>query len=30
MAGCRRWEDDIKMGLRELGWKGVTGLYCLK
>jgi hypothetical protein len=20
---CRRWEDDIRMDLREIGWEGV-------
>jgi hypothetical protein len=26
----RRWEDNIKMDLRELGWKAWTGLIWLR
>jgi hypothetical protein len=30
MAGCRRWKDNIKMGLRELIWKGVDSIFMAK
>jgi hypothetical protein len=23
----RRWEDNIRMDLREIGWKGVDGIH---
>jgi hypothetical protein len=23
----RRWEDNIKMGLKEVGWEGVDWIY---
>jgi hypothetical protein len=26
----RRWEDNIKMGLREIGWGGCTGFFWLR
>jgi hypothetical protein len=26
----RRWEDDIKMGLQEVGWGAWTGLIWLR
>jgi hypothetical protein len=25
-----RWEDNIRMGLREIGWKGGSGLIWLR
>ena len=26
----RRWEDNIKMDLQEVGWVAWTGLVCLR
>jgi len=25
----RKWEDNIRVGLREIGWEDVTGCICL-
>jgi hypothetical protein len=27
MHGVYIWEDNIKMGLKEIGWKGVDWIY---
>jgi hypothetical protein len=24
---CRRWEDNIRMDLREIGWEGVDWMH---